>query len=223
MTERDGDLTVHQAIAEVINELGGIGKTGRNKEQGYNFRGIDAILMELHPLFGKYGIFFSPEILERIYEERTSKQGNIGHCAHLHVRYTVYGPTGDSIQLSTWGEGLDYSDKSTNKAMTAAFKYALFQLFAICDPAEDGDSEGGDGGSSNGEDAGPKTPLGILITKLMESELPLAAQFEIVRAAVGRSITNMDQLSEEEISLASRAIDGAVADRHQLEEEKNND
>lgn len=216
----EGDLSVHQAIAEVLNELGGIGKTGRNEEQHYNFRGIDAVLQKLHPLFGKYGIFIVPDVVERIYEERVSGKGTKGHCAHLHVRFTVYGPLGDSITLSTWGEGLDYSDKSTNKAMTAAFKYALFQLFAICDPTEDGDSEGPEGGSSKEEEVVPKTPLGILITKLMNSGIPLAAQFEIVRSAVGRNITNMDQLSEEEIVIASRAIDGAVADQHQLEEEE---
>jgi hypothetical protein len=38
---RDGDLTIFQAIGEVIEELGGIGKTGRNEDQHYNFRGID--------------------------------------------------------------------------------------------------------------------------------------------------------------------------------------
>jgi hypothetical protein len=133
--------TIYEAIGSVISELGGIGKSGRNKEQGYNFRGIDDVLKEVHPLLGKHGVFFAPQVLERIYEERVSKQGNTGHVAHLHVQYTVYGPDGSSVVLSTWGEGLDYSDKATNKAMTAAFKYALFELFAISDPTEDADSE----------------------------------------------------------------------------------
>jgi hypothetical protein len=213
----DGDLTIHQAIAEVINELEPIGKTGFNKDQKYNFRGIDAILGSLHPLLSKYGVFFAPEILERIYEERVSKQGTVGHCAHLHVRYTVYGPTGDSITLSTWGEGLDYSDKATNKAMTAAFKYALSQLFAICDPSEDGDREGGEGGSSENE----PTSLGILGTKLAKSDLGRPVLKEIMSAAIGRPTpTYLSELSEEEVQLAIRAIDSAVADRHQLEEER---
>ena len=142
--------TIYEAVAAVIEEMSSIGKTGRNKEQGYNFRGIDAVLIELHPLFAKHGIFFAPTVIERLYEERLSKQGNIGHCAHLHVAYKVYGPSGDFIELSTWGEGLDYSDKATNKAMTAAFKYAMFELFAICDPAEDSDATTEDGGERTG-------------------------------------------------------------------------
>ncbi len=216
----DGDLKIHQAIGEIINEMGGIGKTGENKEQHYNFRGIDAILQELHPLFAKYGVFFAPEVIERKYEERVSSKGTVGHCAHLHVRYKVYGPTGDSITLSTWGEGMDYSDKATNKAMTAAFKYALFQLFAICDPAEDGDGESPDTGSSDTEKDESDPEVLVLITKLTQSGLPRPVQGEIVAAAIGRKVNDLGQLSQEEVQLAIRAIDGAVADKHQLEEEK---
>jgi hypothetical protein len=131
--------TVHVAIGQIIAEMEGIGKNQRNKDQNYNFRGIDDVLKVVHPLLGKYGVFFAPDVIEREYEERVSAKGTVGHCAHLHVRYQIFGPEGDSFELSTWGEGLDYSDKATNKAMTAAFKYALFEVFAIADPEDDGD------------------------------------------------------------------------------------
>lgn len=133
--------TVQVAIARVMEEMKGVGKDQVNKEQHYRFRGIDDVLTALHPLLAKHGVVFVPNVIEREYEERVSKSGTVGHCAHLHVQYTIYGPAGDYVTGSTWGEGLDYSDKGTNKAMTAAFKYALFQVFAICDPEEDGDRE----------------------------------------------------------------------------------
>lgn len=133
--------TVYQAVGAIISGLKGVGKEQRNKEQGYNFRGIDDVLKALHPLLAEHGVFICPDVLEREYEERLSKSGTVGHCAHLHVRFRVYGPEGDSVELSTWGEGLDYGDKATNKAMTAAFKYALFELFAVADPADDSDHE----------------------------------------------------------------------------------
>ena len=139
--------TIFQAISAIIGEMGGIGKNQRNKDQGYNFRGIDDVLKELHPLFAKHGVFFAPTVLEREYEERISKSGTVGHVTHLHVHYKVYGPSGDFVEISTWGEGLDYSDKATNKAMTAAFKYAMFELFAIADPDDDADHNTDDGGS----------------------------------------------------------------------------
>ncbi len=37
--------------------------------------------------------------------------------------------------MTTWGEGLDNSDKATNKAMSGAMKYALIELF--CVPTQD--------------------------------------------------------------------------------------
>jgi hypothetical protein len=130
---------VYQSIANVMNEMEGVGKTQRNKEQGYNFRGIDDVLKVLHPLLAKHGVVIVPDVIDREVEERIAKSGSKGFVTYLHVRYTVYGPAGDSFEASTWGEGLDYGDKSTNKAMTAAFKYLLFEVFAVADPDDDGD------------------------------------------------------------------------------------
>lgn len=134
-------VPVHVAISNIIAELKGIAKAGRNKDQNYAFRGIEHVLTALHPLFAKHGVFFAPNVLSIEHEERKAKSGAIGHTTYLHVAYRVYGPLGDYIEMSTVGEGSDYSDKATNKAMTAAFKYAMFELFAIADPTEDGDTE----------------------------------------------------------------------------------
>ena len=153
------ELSIHGCIREIMRELQPIGKNQRNKDQDYAFRGIDDVLKALHPLLAKYGVFFAPSILERQYEERTSARGTTGHCAHLHVLYRVYGPRGDFIEVSTWGEGLDYSDKATNKAMTAAFKYAMFELFAICDPSADSDRTTEEGGSKPVSRQRPASPL----------------------------------------------------------------
>lgn len=174
--------TVHQAIGQIITKMEGIGKNQRNKEQGYNFRGIDDVLKVLHPLLGEHGVFFAPDVIEREVEERTSKSGTKGTCTYLHVRYTVFGPDGDSFELSTWGEGLDYGDKATNKAMTAAFKYALFEVFAVSDPEEDGDHH---------------TPEETVATVRREPpQRPVAARAETVAA-------NPNLISEKQIKLVS--------------------
>ncbi|MHB1474978.1 MAG: ERF family protein [Dermatophilaceae bacterium] len=211
------DLPVHRALAEIIGELGGIGKTGYNAEQRYHFRGIDAILGELHPLLARYGVVIVPDVIDRIYEERTSKSGNLGHCTHLHVRYTVYGPAGDSITLSTWGEGLDYSDKATNKAMTAAYKYALLQLFAIADPAEDGDASSPEGGGAK-ESAPAPAPVArpdvvAFVEALIASGFTKHQQKEIIEAAIGHPVQRVEALTTEEIATADAALASAIADR----------
>lgn len=200
----DGDLTIHQAIGEIIAELEPVGKTGYNREQKYAFRGIDAVLQALHPLLAKYGVFIVPDVLEHRYEERTSKSGNLGHCALLHVRFTVYGPTGDSITLSTWGEGLDYSDKSTNKAMTAAFKYALFQTFAICDPAEDGDGYTPEG--QRERELTPPPRSATLVDYLLHSGMTLPEQAALIAEAIGHTVRSVEEMSPDEIEIAITAM-----------------
>jgi hypothetical protein len=55
------------------------------------------------------------------------------NVAILTIEYVVRGPGGDVMEPSiiVVGEGADVSDKGTNKAMTAAKKYALVQAFEI--------------------------------------------------------------------------------------------
>ena len=58
------------------------------------------------------------------------------------IKYTFYAEDGTFVTAVVIGEGMDSGDKATNKAMSIAFKYALFQIFCI--PTEemaDPDSE----------------------------------------------------------------------------------
>jgi hypothetical protein len=123
--------SIHQALAAILDELPAVGKDQSNVEQGFAFRGIDDVLVALNPLLGKHGVFFAPTVLERVYQERRTQRGSVMHNVNLHVRYTFYGPTGDSITADGWGEGTDMGDKATPKAMTGAMKYVLNQVFAI--------------------------------------------------------------------------------------------
>lgn len=124
-------MTVVECIGRIIEELPAIGKNQRNQSQNFNFRGIDDVQNALTPLLGKYGVFYVPDVLERVPERRTTSGGSTMYEVDLHVRYTFYGPGGDSISGSGWGEGTDMGDKATSKAMTMAMKYVLFQVFAI--------------------------------------------------------------------------------------------
>lgn len=133
----DVDLTppeppsIYECLGRIVAELPAIGKNQRNTEQGFNFRGIDDVLNALSPLLGKHGVFYVPDVLERVTEKRQTRSGGTMYEVNLHVRYTFYGPRGDSVIASGWGEGTDMGDKATNKAMTGAMKYVLFQTFAI--------------------------------------------------------------------------------------------
>lgn len=121
----------------------GIAKTQKNQGQGFNFRGIDQVMTELSPLLAEHQLLMLPEVLDREVTERTNARGNTLQFVWLRVRYTVYADDGSTVHLVSEGEGMDSGDKATNKAMSAAYKYAVLQGFAV--PVQgvyvDGDAE----------------------------------------------------------------------------------
>jgi hypothetical protein len=122
---------IYSAISNVMKEIGAIGKTSKNTQQGFMFRGIDAVMNAINPALIKNKIFIVPEILEQTREERQTKSGNNLIYSVCRIKYTFYAEDGSSIEAVVIGEGMDSGDKATNKAMSIAFKYACFQVFCI--------------------------------------------------------------------------------------------
>lgn len=123
--------SIHQRMAGILGELPAIGKDAYNQQQSFHYRSHDDVLNALNPLLAKWGVFLVPHVLERTTSERKTRSGGTLYEVNLHVQYTFYGVGGDSIVASAWGEGTDSGDKSTNKAMTMAFKNVLAQAFAV--------------------------------------------------------------------------------------------
>ena len=122
---------IYQSIAAVMGEIGAVGKTSKNAQQGFMYRGIDAVMNALQPALIKYGVFVVPEILEQTREERVNKNGTTLIYFICKIKYSFYAEDGSSISAVVIGEGMDSGDKATNKAMSIAFKYACFQVFCI--------------------------------------------------------------------------------------------
>lgn len=139
-TEQTTAGEIFRLIPKVMADIGVIGKDRKNDQQGYKFRGIDDVYAAVQPAFVKHGIFVIPEVTDQIREERQTKHGNTLLYTILRVRHTFYAPDGSSVQAVTVGEAMDSGDKSANKAMSAAMKYACLEVFAI--PTEgDNDTE----------------------------------------------------------------------------------
>lgn len=134
--------TIYERMVSIIEELPAIGKNQRNQEQNFMFRGYDDVMNALNPLLAKHGVFVVPDVIERVTGERRTARDKTMYEVNLHVRFTFFGAGGDSFVASGWGEGTDMGDKATNKAMTGAFKYVLFQTFAIA-TAEQMDADAG--------------------------------------------------------------------------------
>ena len=126
---------IYQAMCAAMADIGAVGKDQTNQQQHFRYRGIDDAMNAMYPVLAKHGLFLVPEVLEQHREERTTKSGGNLIYSILKVRYTMYACDGSSVSAVVIGEGMDSADKSSNKAIAAAMKYAIFQMFCI--PTED--------------------------------------------------------------------------------------
>ena len=124
-------MNICKAISATMADLGAIGKNTRNAQQGFMYRGIDAVMNALQPAMLKNGIFVVPEVLEQTREERQTSKGATLIYSILRVKFTFFADDGSNVSAVVIGEGMDSGDKASNKAMSVAFKYACFQVFCI--------------------------------------------------------------------------------------------
>lgn len=122
---------IYKAINEVMKEIGAVGKNQKNSQQGFMYRGIDAVMNAINPALTNHGVFVVPEVLEQTREERTTSKGNSLIYSICKIKFSFFAEDGSHIEAITIGEGMDSGDKATNKAMSIAFKYACFQVFCI--------------------------------------------------------------------------------------------
>jgi hypothetical protein len=122
---------IYETINLIMMEVPAIGKNKKNPKQNYNFRSIDDVMNKLQPLFAKFKLFVTPEILEHTREERRTSAGGVLLYSICKIKYTFYAEDGSSVETIVIGEGMDSGDKASNKAMAVALKYALFQVFCI--------------------------------------------------------------------------------------------
>ena len=143
-------MKVYKAINNVQADLSvlGITKDRRNMQgSGYNFRGIDDVYNTIAPLLAKHGLCILPRVLSRECVERVSQKGGALFYVTVDAEFDfVSAEDGSKHTVKTFGEAMDSGDKATNKAMSAAYKYACFQAFSI--PTE----------SDNDADAHTHTP-----------------------------------------------------------------
>lgn len=131
-TETTTDLpTVVQALSAAMDDIGAVRKDQINQHQRFNFRGVDAVVNAASPAFRRHGIVVAPTVLEKELKESRTAKGAVMANVYLTVRYTFYGPRGDSISATVASESFDSGDKATAKAMSVAFRTALLQTLAL--------------------------------------------------------------------------------------------
>ena len=125
---------VYKAIVAITKALsiGGISKDNKNTQQGYKFRGIDDVYNHLSGLLAANDLCIFPQVLSRSVLERQTKNGGNLFFVTVEVAYDLVSSIdGSKHTIKTFGEAMDSADKATNKAMSAAYKYACIQTFCI--------------------------------------------------------------------------------------------
>lgn len=135
-------MKVHEAIMEVMRTVKVVRKEDRNQSQGFNFRGIDAVMIQVGPALRAHGVIVVPTVLEHEHSQVLMGRNQTPmNSVLLLVRYQFVGPEGDSIEAVVPGESADAGDKAFSKAMSVAFRTALLQTLALPTDERDADAD----------------------------------------------------------------------------------
>lgn len=131
---------IYKKMSDVMKEVKAVTKDQKNTAQGFKFRGIDQFVNALYPALTKHGVFMTPFCTHQSHEIKDVVRANGKAAVDKHVTiamaYNFYAEDGSFVTVGPIpAEGLDSGDKATNKALSAALKYALIQTFSV--PTED--------------------------------------------------------------------------------------
>lgn len=199
--------SVVQALSAVMADVQAVGKTGRNTQQNYNFRGVDAVVNAVGPALRAHGVVVVPIAESVEYETYSTSKGTTMKSCVVRVRFVFHGPAGDTIEAVAYGESSDSGDKSTPKAHSVAFRTALLQ--ALCIPTDEPDPD-----ESSHErvmrPAAVESPYvsaenaEALIAKCAERGVTVS---EVVKLGTYGRTSNPTQVRKDEVSAVREALD----------------
>lgn len=135
---------IHKAVQFAMQKVAktGIAKALRNKDQGYQYRGIEDAMNTLQPILTEAGIVVTPCYSDMQIMERDSKSGGKLRFIVVKGRFEFASvEDGSSVTSEVYGEAMDSSDKASTKAQSVAFRTALFQQFVVPTMAIDPEAE----------------------------------------------------------------------------------
>lgn len=128
-----------QVLQAVMADVQSLAKTDRNQSQGFNFRGIDAVMNAVGPALRKHGGFVVPQVVEKSSEVQPARNGGSLQVVRLTVAYQLFGSEGEPITGVVAAEAFDSGDKATAKAMSVAYRTFLLQV--LCLPTDEPDPD----------------------------------------------------------------------------------
>lgn len=190
-------MKVYQCINAVQKQMAsdGITKGRKNQQQGYAFRGIDDVLNALSPVLAGHGLCILPRIVSRECVERQTKNGGALFYVTVEAEFDFIAiEDGSKHTVKTYGEAMDSADKATNKAMSAAYKYAAILAFAI-------PTEGDNDADAQSHDVASRKPDVAAILRGISG----SASLEVLRANYDAALSMLDESHHPAINKATAA------------------
>jgi hypothetical protein len=127
----DAKPSALEAFSAVMADVQAISKGEYNKDQRFHFRGIDTVMDTVGPVLREHGVVILPTAEDIQLERYQTAKGSLMQGAVVRMRYTVFGPAGDSFSGVTFGQASDSGDKAVSKAQSVAYRVFLLQGLTI--------------------------------------------------------------------------------------------
>lgn len=144
----DGAIWILLALASASKKVGAIGKDKRNKDQNFDYRSIDAIMSGIHDALADNDIVITNSQYTKNQEERATRSWiKMYYKENVHT-FTFWHKDWSCLKTTIVGSAMDMWDKTDNKCLSIALKYALTTLFLIPLQTDDPDGESHDTANS---------------------------------------------------------------------------
>lgn len=221
--------TIYALVAQAAQKVGHVGKGDRNQSQGFNFRGIDAVVNAVGPVFRELGIVVFPTLLGAEYDTVTvGHKQSVMQQVRVRVAYTFVASDGSEFTATVAAESMDSGDKATAKAMSVAFRTCLLQT--LCLPTDEPDPDFMSYERSGPAiAASPRTPTGttkssapahgVALSKSQQiwvmkqaSKIGDAGALAAVSNILGRTIDNLDSVTSDEARVLLPALSDLITE-----------
>jgi len=149
---------IQEAILAIYKEVGYVQKE-KSQNLNYTFASEKEFIKALRPVMVDNGVtVYVKEMNQIVQTEYTTRNSAVMLRTNIHGVVCFTHVSGSFIDVESYGEGADSGDKSTNKAMTDLYKYALRQTFMI-ETGDDPDKDASEPAGKAPEKKSDPTPL----------------------------------------------------------------
>jgi hypothetical protein len=134
--------SLYRKIHAVMSSIDGVEKRGKNQFHNYKYVTERDIVAAIRESLIEQGLILAPKVVGIDFHPEFEG----GPVTELVIDFTLIDiDTGESLTVTTVGQGQDKGDKGPYKAMTGGLKYALLKTFLIPtddDPENDAGARG---------------------------------------------------------------------------------